>query len=348
VARPESLLYLSLVGSPWRHTIAPAIVVAACLPAAPLCAQPPSPVTVTWAAPEDCPDQASVTADVADLLARLPQRAGRGRRVQADGVVATTEEGFELKLRIESDGDVGRRRVAGSSCESLADAAALIIAIAYDPAAAEAATTDPPAPALPPPPEPPPAPVPVPEPIPPPQSTPAVADESDYLVLVGASGLGGFGVMPGTAAGFGLRLGFAIDRWSAVLAADLWLDQQSTVGTGPAGASLAFQSAAVSGCGAFWGPLPALHVEACGRVAIGRMRGEGFGVDAPGSASATWLAMGPGVGLRWQLDEWLHARLETGPQFAVVRPTWRLANVGLLDDPGVVSGRVALGLDVRF
>jgi hypothetical protein len=87
---------------------------------------------VGWSAPPECPSEAEVRARVAALLAE----GGSGRReeVALDMRVTATDDGFELRATAtQSDGAQGERVVTGVDCRDVAEAGALIAAIAIDP-----------------------------------------------------------------------------------------------------------------------------------------------------------------------------------------------------------------------
>ena len=84
---------------------------------------------VEWVAPAECPTQEDVRGRVAKLL----EEGGSGRKEDVDLAltVVATAEGFQLTAT--STGADGERIVTGASCDELADAGALIAAIAIDP-----------------------------------------------------------------------------------------------------------------------------------------------------------------------------------------------------------------------
>ncbi len=311
-------------------------------------------VELSWSAPQGCPDKAAVVAEVDTLISQATTSGTR--RVAAAGVVEREGDDYVLTLEVDSDGDVGRRVVRGRSCERLGEAAALIVAIAYDPSlGAVAEEPDPPAasPATAEPTTPPPAEVSPRTDQPPPEpTTPPPTDDHDEGVVSGLVGLGGVatvGALPAPSAGLSLRLGLAYERLDVALEGAFWLGRNVNVGSGPAGGALSFQSASLVGCGAVVRLLgDDLDLGLCGRFSVGRMRGDGFGVDRPGSAESAWVAMGPGTMASWSVVPWLRLRLEVSAMFAALRPTWELQNVGALDDPGVASARLGLGLDTKF
>src|SRR5262245_48356488 len=93
-------------------------------------AQPPS-FSLTWQAPAECPDQTYVRGEVEQLLA-----GGEPRPVHVDArarIERANERDWRVWLTTTRDGITGERTVESDSCRSLADATALIVALAIDP-----------------------------------------------------------------------------------------------------------------------------------------------------------------------------------------------------------------------
>jgi len=131
---------------PARGTTACAALVVALGGPALARAAAPAELTLTWQAPASCPAPTDVEAQFARLLggaARTPS----GKHIAAQAVVrAAAPDRWSLELATVLDQAVGHRSLAGDSCTSVASAAALILALMIDPAAAERAM-EPPAPA---------------------------------------------------------------------------------------------------------------------------------------------------------------------------------------------------------
>jgi hypothetical protein len=110
-------------------------------------------LTLAWQAPAGCPASADVEAQFGRLLGGAA-RAPSGKHIEASVLVrASSPDTWTLELATVLDGAVGRRSLAGDSCASVSSAAALILALMIDPAAAERAVLAPapPAPAAAPP-----------------------------------------------------------------------------------------------------------------------------------------------------------------------------------------------------
>src|SRR5258708_2813475 len=93
-------------------------------------AEPPS-FSLTWDAPPDCPDAATVRHAVERLLAG---ESDTSVHVDARATVARGDRGsLRVKLVTVREGRIGERTFEATSCRSLADATALIVALTIDP-----------------------------------------------------------------------------------------------------------------------------------------------------------------------------------------------------------------------
>ncbi|MFZ6178984.1 hypothetical protein [Nannocystis pusilla] len=97
---------------------------------------------VRWEAPPGCPDEASVKAQIAALLARAPARTGQAPQVNLR-VEALPGGRWRLEATITSREGQGRRSLEGDRCEALAEAAALLTAIAAAPELQQAGPSGP-------------------------------------------------------------------------------------------------------------------------------------------------------------------------------------------------------------
>jgi hypothetical protein len=323
--------------------------------AAPAAAEGGAPITLRWQAPEGCPDRAAVEARVAHLLGGAP--AATDRTLEADGAVEGIPRGFRLELKVASGGAESTRVLQSVSCESLADAGALVIALAFDPEAvtaqeikrAEAAGGAPAGSA-------PPAPnpahpggdaahpegdgdhahvgpvstaalirIPVPMPLPPPQAPPpAPAPPPSPFSFGGFLAFSGdAGTLPSVAPGVraGLSLGIGAFRIEPAFAA--WPSSRSALPSLPgAGAELRLLAFALDGCRRL---LPWSDADApaaafgCVGFEIGEIHGAGFGVPMPSSGGALWAAPKAAVRVELALARWAAITLDVGLAIPVDR-----------------------------
>src|SRR5580693_739877 len=108
-----------------RTAVATALAASAAFAAIALRAEADEPrVALAWKAPPACPDEATVRANVATLL------AGSSATVDARAEVQRIGERWQVVVVMNG----GERRLEADSCRALADATALIVALAVDPA----------------------------------------------------------------------------------------------------------------------------------------------------------------------------------------------------------------------
>ena len=87
--------------------------------------------SLSWQAPAECPDETHVRRAVEQLLGEGPPPPAH---VSAHAVVEHTSSGhWNVRLTTVRDGAPGERVVESESCQSLADATALILALTIDP-----------------------------------------------------------------------------------------------------------------------------------------------------------------------------------------------------------------------
>ena len=327
---------------------------------------------LTWKAPVACPDEGSVRARIATLL------AGSSATIEARAEARRSGERWQVVLVMNG----GERRLEADSCFALADATALIVAMAADPArvAANRMSADAGAPPLadaspavstdaesrdaevdaaapvaaPPPPVaalPPPA-------LPPPRLVPASSSPSSLLrFAVSASASLDFGLLPSVAPGPSLAAAwippgpFRVD-----LTASYFPPTRTLTITPPPG------SASPTGTAQFWlfdtllrlcylakpGPF---ELGPCAGAQFGTLQGSSRGIDTPGSGSLLIFAFDAGFLASWRFAQaWaFFARGDVALQtqhepFGVTSG----AADETIYNPGSVTGRASAGVELRF
>jgi hypothetical protein len=329
----------------------------------------PYPIEVEWTAPAGCPTREEIVAEVDRLLGGRPH-AGKRMAVRAEARVE--EPGWVLEMVIRDDSGSGERRVAGATCGEVGNAAALIIALAFDPKAVEATMAagdagapqplpEPPPPLPQPLPPPPPRPPPPPSPLPPPPPpsfvpwTPPPEREPLWLSLGAVAGVD-LGSLPAPAFALGASLGL---RWHPIAAQARFrylFSADETEATRPGtGGSFELWSVTPRFCLTPWRSggagkrhLGDLALDGCVEVDLGQMRGEGFGVRNPGEGSALWIAPAAAVDLELTLLSWLGARVDLSLGVPVLRPRFVLDAVGVVHTASPVTGRGALEIVAVF
>lgn len=220
-------------------------------------------------------------------------------------------------LLIDADGRA-HRQFEASSCQALADATALIIAVTLDPIAASnsiaarTTITEPPEPE--PEPEPTPEPTPIPEPDPP---TPTQPDDDPGTIGVSSSdagdgesatwpdrlhvglsihGGGGYGPTAGPHGTLGGRVGLLGDRWR-VDGAARWFPPRRTSSLNAAGT---FGAWTIEARGCFVPIAGPVELPLCPGFELGSVQGRGrTPTPNPTTSSFLWLAPSLSQGLAW-------------------------------------------------
>jgi hypothetical protein len=87
------------------------------------------PIALEWKAPADCPTQDAVLGEVARVLGHVP--VGAPVRSRAD--VARADNGrWQAQLALATTGAQSQRLLVAESCEAIASATALIVAVAIE------------------------------------------------------------------------------------------------------------------------------------------------------------------------------------------------------------------------
>jgi hypothetical protein len=357
-------------------TTAPARTVAQPSAAAP----PARPIALRWTAPEACPDRAALEARIEHLLGGAP--AATDRRLEAGGVVEALPRGFRMTLDVSSSGGQSTRVLQSVSCDSLADAGALVIALAFDPEAvtaqeirrAEAAANPPEAGS------PPladrggphagegegghahelpristapliripirfPAPIHAPSPRPPPTS---------FSFGAFASFSGDAGTLPSVAPGVRAGLSLGIGAFRIEPAFEAWPSSKSALPGRPgAGAELRLLAFSLDACRRLlpWDEGGTAAAFGCVGFEIGELHGAGFGVSAPSSGGALWTAPRAALRAELSLARWAAITLDVGITVPLDRKRFVLdlaAERAVVHEPSPVSGRAGLGFSVRF
>ncbi len=323
-------------------------------------------VVLRWSAPEGCPDGSWITHEVDRILGDESPRPAVPLDVSA---TVTTGADVNFKVRLETQGKGGARvrELRGESCNAVADATALLIALMIDPAAvARASKPAPPPPAapapLPPAPPPPPTPAPPPRVVPPPPPAPAPpslpvsaahADAAPERPRRPPFGLQAWaaadaGSLPGVSFAAGGEAAVLVGAFRVELGGGVWVDRPATLAQMPnAGGEVGL---ALGWAGACWLALRSTKVQIgpCLGQELGRLHADGFGVTSTGSGSALWSALRAGGLLAWSPVPRIAGviRLDAAVPFA--RPTFTVDGLGAVFRSSPVVGRATTGVEVRF
>jgi hypothetical protein len=291
------------------------IVCCALLWAGQVSAEPPATFRLYWSAPEGCPSQQQVHAEIARLVGgdiQLHEGDLEARATVSFGPL------WSADLTTQHSGQTGHRSIEGPSCKAVADAISLIVALLIDPdaVAAHSQAPEPEVPSLP----------------KLPQSNPR-----HLAVLAGLHAQGRIGALPGADIGLGLGVGVASARWRTDVRWNYGL-RRDQVAALPSGASGRFNIAAGSVTECFSLGQSRWEFGPCAALEAGRVSVEGFGATAGFSKNVLWLALGGGVFLSRPMGRHLHATMEVDVIAPMYRPDYVFQAV-----PGVVFRAPALG-----
>lgn len=345
-------------------------------------AQTPEPLDLRWEGPDECPSERQVRERIRKLAG--PSRSTE-ERVRADARVTRSDDGrLRLELVVRSGELVGTRHIDGKSCEDLAGATAVAVALllrssaplseedlagrgegdastsgAMDTRSGSGGDTNrgaaPPSesspgastrsPAKT---EPSPAKT---EPVQPPAS--ASTDEHPsqrrWRALIQAP-LAAFAVggLPEPSVGIAAAAGASFDRWRFLVEGAVWRTQQMMASDEPGvGADVSHVSIAPRAC---WAAVQgSFELAPCVAIDVEHLWAEGFGDHiAPRTEEATWLAVGAGADARWRLAAWFALFGRLSAQFETSRPIVAIDGVGTLGQIGPVSLTFALGPEWIF
>lgn len=268
-----------------------------------------------------------------------------------DGVVvevAPVGSAWRAHLRTRE----GQRTLTGESCRAVAQAVAVVLALAHErrapapvlpapseatpvvaPAAPPLARTD--------------APRPVAVPSDAPPSRQGAAEPAPGVVLALRAGvLAELGMLPAPSLGPRLALALRFGPWSAELIGAALLARRAELGGAgsPAGDIYWFAGQA-AGCRSW-----SSGVGVCVGAEAGQLVGTGTGVQAPYTGRGAWLAISPSALLRASLGDSPAAfAWEAGVSGAVglVRPEFGFEELGVLHRPSPLSGRSWVGFAWR-
>lgn len=292
-------------------------------------------VDVAWLAPEGCPPASELRAQIDELLGGTA-----GARATEDiGVRATVEQGALWLVTIDTRtaASNGRRTLEATTCQGLANATALIVALMIDPDAVAAHRESEPSP----PPIPPPAPVPV---------APAPRPARTTFGFVGIAAAGNLGGLPAADAAPAAVLGLVRGGWRGELRFAYGLRGVSSAPLPAAdGAHGKFRFYASTLVGCYVVARASVELGPCVAGEVGWVHGEGVDADRPAADNTPWLALGAGGLLAVRATPWLRFPVHVDGMVPLWRPQYVLR---IIDAPVFrsrpVGGRVTIGVEAQF
>jgi len=337
--------------------------------------------SLAWEAPADCPSEANVRDAVAQLLgAGAPPPAS----VSARAVVQrTSSDHWIVQLTTVREGARGERVVEATSCPSLANATALIVALTIDPervaahtpaaapsasasttVAAGAGPTVAPLPsasageALPSSSSPSSRPARAPTPsvvasAPPRDLAPVTsADEGPvvprrFALLL--EGVGDLGSLPSLSDGIAVGVAVTFDALRLEAFGAYLLPQPAYAGSLPSiGSNIDLVVGGLRGC--FLPPRRVLELGACGGLEIGQLQGSGFGslsgpyqTFTPQSQGGLWVAPVVGGRLAWRIAPYFSLVIDLGVAIPIERDVFNISIPGASGALHQASSVVARG-----
>lgn len=283
-----------------------------------------------WQAPAGCPASTEVEREISRLIG-----SGKHNRstVRALAQVSGRDPDWRVHIRIQDGENTSERTFDGSTCRAVTKVASLIIALAIEPNAGSTPEVAPPPKEKP---EPPPAPPP----------RPPEKKEPPLRATLVAGPFADFAILPRVAWGFELGAGL---RWPAI-AVDVrggaTLTQSSDVPPAAAGGNFSLLTAGVRVCARV---VPgATEWFVCASGLASRVQAEGYGVTAPGSATALIGAAGIGPRIDVALSDAWRLYLAGEATYAFSEASFRLDNVGNVHRTPRFGGSARLGVALFF
>jgi hypothetical protein len=316
-------------------------------------AAPSARVDLTWTAPLGCPDRETVVAEVDRLL-----RSSSTKDPAVAHAEVTHEGRWRVRLETQSAGRSGRREIEAESCEQLAQATAVILALMIDPEAAMVGAPPAERSSAPDPPHRPeladlprrPDPSYVPEPLPAalaalPANRPATRR---WQGVVGVSVLGDGGTMPAPSLGVGLAGGAVLGPYRVVAGLGYFPSRTARLTAGSLfGGDFTLFFGALEGCGALI-TARLVRAELCAGVEIEAMRGSGFGVRHPRAGTSVWSALLAGGLVEVPIVRSVAAELGVTAVVPFARPEFSFDDLGPVHRAGAAAIRLGLGASARF
>lgn len=267
------------------------------------------PLRLTWIAPAGCPRQAEVHADVERLVGVVPPETpaldARAR------VLPNRSGGWRLRLSTDFDGSTGERELDGNSCEAVARAAAVMLALMLNPSA---------------------------------QAPQPAQRERPLTLRLGAEGhLGiGFGTLPGPAPQAGLGIVARVPPVWLWISADAALPQHAEVPGDPSrGGDVWLGSATGALCWDVFSEAP--PIGACTTAHVHRLAGDGSGISNPQHGVVWWTAAGAGIVARLPLSAAIEAQAGLEAAVPLARPTLYVEDLGQVHRPGEFEASFEIG-----
>ncbi len=292
-------------------------------------------LTFSWSSPAQCTTENDVRMRVDRILG--PQSAMH-ENVDARAVVTESGETFRAEIQLNSAGQTSLRHVEDSSCNALADAVALIVALTVNPEAAippklpetkpvEQKKTPPPPP--------------------PKKIEPASSQvEPRRPIYFGADFLLDVATMKSLGAGAEVALGFN-PHHAAFELSGVWLSTQDAhyPADPTQGASEYSLGAGARACWEIFDT--SIDVGPCGGAELTGIFASGFGATQKTDTSVALFRALLGARAKWRFSRFaLHLAAEAAIPFT--RPSFVIDNAGNVHDVAALTLRTTFGAEIHF
>lgn len=309
----------------------------------------PEAATLRWEAPATCPSAAEVAER---LAARIGDGRGDTEPTRGEALVAREGSRFVAMLVVTTDAGSTTRRLEADTCDTVADAAVLIVAMVH---AERTAPTLPEPPANPTPeptaPTPPSATTPAPPTTPRDDmrpTTPRVDARPRTRAAVLAEASLGMGGLPRVGLGLGGGVAVLRPRWRAELVGRYWTPRDAAIGPAQDDARVSVAAGTIGGhAGPVW-RLGPVELVAMAGVHAGVAVGRGRDVAVTRVSRRPWLAAGLHLALLWPLHPRVALGLRGALEGVVVRPRFELREGGRRYTVAPVAGALAAAIEIRF
>lgn len=319
-----------------------------------LSAQPAAHLALSWSAPPGCPTADNVQARVDSLLGGEASGSSVAD-VRASGQVERVDNGFRLLLNVGVGSTPSSRTIEARTCDELAGAAAIAIALlarssaegASDPAvegvtpasSVPAEHEDRPVTS---------APTREEEASRKPEPPPETARDGLHFIVDAPVAVAGWGSLPSTGLGLGAGLGL---RWRALrvaVGAELWRPQ--TARASGFASRFTLMSGRAEACVTH--AMHGFELGPCLGAALQRLTGEGLGsgVFSATSKTTVWISGTGGLFASLPTPGFAHLRFFGGARVLVSpsRPRFVIDQLGPVHEPALAAPEVDLGCEWIF
>lgn len=298
-------------------------------------------IELEWTAPAACPDREDVLARVEALLPAAP--SGDAAPVRARATIVADPAGSTLVLDIDGlPTGAGRRELTAADCDELTDAAALLLALAIDPAAAVAA----PEPVTPPP---------LAVAAPPTRPAPRGSPPTPRAPVTSIALRPELGLSLGAPAPAGLYAGGALGvvrrRWRIELAGRHHVVSRGSLAAIASDAALRASLTTVSARGCATRSWTSMALHGCAGVVGGVMIGRGSGLPGAQRSAKPYLAASVAIATTWRIHDRVGLWIEAALTPVIVRPGYAVSTVAgprRVYRTAAIAGAVGGGLEIRL